>query len=265
VLLPAVLAIAVLLRPVAGQLRHVERAAKEIASGNLGARVDERRVRSAKPLAQSFNHMASRTEALIRTQRELLQAVSHELRTPLSRMRFAIELIETAKDDGQRKRRHEDLDAATEELDELVGELLTYVRMETLEPQLNMEPISLRDMFDVLIPKYAAFYPSVDFKLSEMAGSSSYARQSVEPPPSGDGSYGPVGSSGGTVFADRRGFQRAMGNLLSNAGRHAKSQVTVSVRQEKGGRSLLPERPGGCFAQKRKPGEMRMGLGIATR
>ncbi len=138
VLLPAALAIALLLRPVAGQLRHVERAAKEIASGNLGARVDERRVRSAKPLAQSFNNMASRTEALIRTQRELLQAVSHELRTPLSRMRFSIELIETAKDDDQRKRRLEELDAATEELDELVGELLTYVRMETLEPQLNV-------------------------------------------------------------------------------------------------------------------------------
>jgi len=41
VLLPAALAIALLLRPVAGQLRHVERAAREIASGNLGARVDE--------------------------------------------------------------------------------------------------------------------------------------------------------------------------------------------------------------------------------
>ena len=133
VLLPTALAIAVLLRPVAGQLRRVERAAKEIAAGNLGARVDERRVRAAKPLAQSFNNMASRTEALIRTQRELLQAVSHELRTPLSRMRFSIELIETAKDDDQRKRRLEELDVATEELDELVGELLTYVRMETLE------------------------------------------------------------------------------------------------------------------------------------
>ncbi len=61
-------------------------------------------------------------------------------------------------------------------------------------------------MFDVLIPKYAALYPSVHFELSEM-----------------------VGSSGGAIFADRTGFQRAMGNLLSNAGRHAKSQVTVTV------------------------------------
>jgi two-component system sensor histidine kinase RstB len=206
VLLPAALAIAVLLRPVAGQLRHVERAAKEIASGNFGARVDERRVRSAKPLAQSFNNMASRTEVLIRTQRELLQAVSHELRTPLSRMRFSIELIQSAKDGEQRKRRLDELDAATEELDELVGELLTYVRMETLEPQLNVEPISSRDIFDLLISQYAALYPCVRFEQSEMAG---------------DG--------GSVIVAERTGFQRAMGNLLSNASRHAKSQVIVTV------------------------------------
>jgi signal transduction histidine kinase len=32
-----------------------------------------------------------------------------------------------------------------------------------------------------------------------------------------------------SIFADQTGFQRAMGNLLSNAGRHARSQVTVSV------------------------------------
>jgi two-component system sensor histidine kinase RstB len=121
-------------------------------------------------------------------------------------MRFSIELIETANDEGQRKRRLEELDAATEELDELVGELLTYVRMETLEPQLNAELISLQDMSDVLIPKYAALYPSVRFELSEM-----------------------VGSGGCALFVDRTGFQRAIGNLLSNAGRHAKSQVTVTV------------------------------------
>jgi len=206
VLLPAALAIALLLRPVAGQLRHVERAAKEIASGNLGARVDERRVRSAKPLAQSFNNMASRTEALIRTQRELLQAVSHELRTPLSRMRFSIELIETAKDDYQRKRRLEELDAATEELDELVGELLTYVRMETTEPRLELEHVSLQETLEVLIPKLGALYPSIHFDMGE-----------------------DIGRNGSVIVADRTGFQRALGILLSNAGQHAKSRVTIGL------------------------------------
>jgi two-component system sensor histidine kinase RstB len=206
VLLPAALAIALLLRPVAGQLRHVERAAREIASGNLGERVDERRVRSATSLAQSFNNMASRIETLIRTQRELLQAVSHELRTPLSRMRFSIELIENANDESERKRRLRELDAATEEFDELVGELLTYVRMESLEPRRSAELVSLQEMFNVLIPKYAALHPSVNFGPSEMDCTGEVA-----------------------IFADRTGFQRAMGNLLSNAGRHARSQVTVNV------------------------------------
>ena len=210
VLLPAALVIALLLRPVARQLRRVEHAAQAIATGDLSARVDERRVRSAKPLAQAFNNMAGRTEALVRTQRELLQAVSHELRTPLSRMRFAIDLIETAKDEQQRKRRLESLDAATEELDELVGELLSYVRMETTEPQLELEHVALQDTLDVLVPKHAALHPSIQFDVDESVGEED------------------------VVVAERAGFMRALGNLLSNAGRFAKSRVTISTESADG-------------------------------
>ncbi len=210
VLLPAALAIALLLRPVARQLRRVEHAAQSIAAGDLSARVDERRVRSAKPLAQAFNNMASRTEALVRTQRELMQAVSHELRTPLSRMRFAIDLIETAKDDEERKRRLESLDAATEELDELVGELLSYVRLETIRPHLNLEPIELQDLFRDLVAKHAALHSSVEFVLDD-----SVEEEQV-------------------IVAERAGVTRAFGNLLSNAGRFAKSRVTISVQSTEG-------------------------------
>ena len=206
VLLPAALAIALLLRPVARQFRHIEHAAKAIAAGDLSARVDERRVRSVKPLAVAFNNMAERTETQLRTQRELLQAVSHELRTPLSRMRFAVDLIETAKDDQERKRRLESLDAATEELDELVGELLSYVRMETAQPRLDPEHVALQGTLDVLIPKHAALYPSLQLDVSKSIGGEEY-----------------------TIVVDRTGFQRAIGNLLSNACRHAKSRVTVNV------------------------------------
>jgi two-component system sensor histidine kinase RstB len=206
VLLPAALAIALLLRPVARQLRRVEDAAKAIAAGDLSARVDERRAGSAKTLAQAFNNMAGRTESLVRTQRELLQAVSHELRTPLSRMRFAIELIDTAKDDNQRKQRLKSLDAATEELDDLVGELLSYVRMETTQPQSNREHIALQDALDVLIPKHAALHPSIQFEVSE-----NVAGEEI------------------IISADRAGLQRVLGNLLSNAGRFAGSRVKISA------------------------------------
>jgi two-component system sensor histidine kinase RstB len=215
VLLPVALAIALLLRPVARQLRHVEHAAQAIAAGDLTARVDERRVRAARPLAHAFNHMASRTEALVRTQRELLQAVSHELRTPLSRIRFAAELIETAADDEQRKQRLQSLEAATEELDELVGELLRYVRLETSPPQLHLEPIALRKALGDLIPKHAALHPSVRFDVSESIGEEQ------------------------VVVAERAGLHRAVGNLLSNAGRFAKSRVSISAAAVANGATII--------------------------
>lgn len=210
VLLPAALAIALLLRPVAQQLRHVEKAAKAIAAGDLSARVDEQRLRAAQPLAAAFNHMAQQTENMLRTQRELLQAVSHELRTPLARMQFAIQLIDEATDPQERKRRLESLHAATEELNELVGELLRYVRMETAEPQLKREVLSLGEALDSAIPKYAALYPSLQF------------------------SHDSDQSKTCELFVDRVGFQRALGNLLSNAGRFAQSQIVLSAHTENG-------------------------------
>jgi two-component system sensor histidine kinase RstB len=209
VLLPAALAIAMLLRPVARQLRQVEIAAKAIAGGDLSARVDEGRVKSAGTLAKSFNQMACRTESLVRTQRELLQAVSHELRTPLSRMRFAIDLIDTAKDDAERKNRLASLDAATEELDELVGELLSYVRMETADPHLDPQPIVVQDAFRDLIEKHSALHPSIDFDALVQ-------RPNV------------------SVEADPASFGRAIGNLLNNAGRFAQSRVAVNASQVNG-------------------------------
>ena len=211
VLLPAALAIALLLRPVVRQLRLVENAAKSIAAGDLSARVDERRIGSAKPLAQAFNNMAAQTETLVRTQRELLQAVSHELRTPLSRMRFAIELIATAKDDTERKQRLDSLDAAVEDLDELVEALLRYVRMESAEPLLNKERVSVENALDVLLPKHTVLHPSIDFRVSKQ-----------------------IGQEEKTVFVDRLGFQCVLGNLLSNAGRHAKSKVAIHAEAADG-------------------------------
>ncbi len=222
VLLPAAIAIALLLRPVAHQLRLVENAAKAIASGDLSARVYERRVRSAKPLAQAFNNMAGRTETLVRTQRELLQAVSHELRTPLSRMRFAIDLIETAKDDAERKQRLDSLDAAAEELDQLVGELLRYVRAETAEPRLNREQVALRDVLDVLLPKYATLHPAIEFDVSQQ-----------------------VTADVINVDADRLGLQRVLGNLLSNAGRFAKCRVKISSECSQGTTTIDVDDDGG--------------------
>lgn len=223
VLLVTAIAIALLLRPMARQLRLVEQAARAISMGDLNARVDESKVRSAKSLAGAFNQMATRTETLLRTQREILQTVSHELRTPLSRIRFAIDLIEAAEDDADRSMRLQAVDDAISELDELVGELLQYVRLESSEPDLDRQPLSLEESFHMLIDRYSAFFPTVSFSTCS-----------------------PEADSASEVFVlvSPTAFHRAIGNLLSNAGRHAKTQVSVSLAVDDGLVSISVEDDG---------------------
>ena len=80
-------------------LVRLRRAARELAEGNLSARVEESPGKIVGPhsdefegLAHDFNHMAERLESLVAAQRLLLRDVSHELRSPLSRLSVALEL-----------------------------------------------------------------------------------------------------------------------------------------------------------------------------
>ena len=108
----AAIAIAILLRPVAAQLQTVERTATAIASGDLSARIKRKPWRRQLPLETAFNTMAERTETLVESQRQLLQAVSHELRTPLARIRFATDLVETSSTQVERQQRLAAVDKA---------------------------------------------------------------------------------------------------------------------------------------------------------
>ena len=80
VLLPVAAAIALLLRPVARQLRYVERTAKGAAGGKFSARVDEHRVDSARSLAQFFNHMGAALRIMQAVARPQARAPTREQR-----------------------------------------------------------------------------------------------------------------------------------------------------------------------------------------
>lgn len=201
------IAIAILLRPVASQLRAVERTATAIAEGDLSARIDGSHVPKGLPLASAFNTMANRSETLLKSQRELLQLVSHELRTPLARIRFATDLIESSKTDEERRSRLDAVDNATEELDELVGELLTYVRLESDAPSIEPERIDLTSLLPELVKIHAPLHPSIQYECDD-------AGENVQ------------------VTADHASLSRAIGNLLSNAGRFATERVTVSAYKQ---------------------------------
>ena len=195
------LAIAFLLRPVVRQLRSVEKTALLIAGGDLTARIEGKDKAASVPISSAFNSMADRTESLLKSQRELLQAVSHELRTPLARIRFATELADITDDEAKRKSRLKSIDNATEQLDGLVGELLNYVRLESETEVHAFANVRLAELISDVISKRGPLFPIIQFE-SECASTL-------------------------TVLANRNGLRSAIGNLVSNAGRHANANVTI--------------------------------------
>jgi two-component system OmpR family sensor kinase len=115
-------------------IRAFRDAGTSIAAGDFSARVGsgiERRSDEFGDLAVDFNRMAERIEELMASQKQLLRDVSHELRSPLARLQAAAGLIRQKADPATGP----DLDRIEQEaenLNELIGQILNFVRLEGL-------------------------------------------------------------------------------------------------------------------------------------
>ncbi len=106
-------------------LKDLQLASKELAGGNLAARIDvpSRGGDETDALARDFNTMAAQLQEKVNAQRRLLSDVSHELRSPLARMRVALALAE--KEPGRSTDQLGRIEREAELLDELIGQLLS--------------------------------------------------------------------------------------------------------------------------------------------
>lgn len=192
------------------RLRSLESAATRIARGSLDTRVEARGADSVGRLAGAFNHMAEQLQLLLTVQRELVRAVSHELRTPVARLRFGLEMIESAETDAARRKYMDGMDGDIQDLDKLVDEMLTYARLEQGSPALTYQRLELAALVEQVVAEIAPLRREISV--------------TVEPGP-----LVPF-DQGSWVEAEPRYLHRALQNLLSNALRYAESRVRVSFR-----------------------------------
>ena len=192
------------------RFRKIQNAAVEIADGNFSARVDTRNLGEATKLAAAFNTMASKTESVIRTQKELLQVVSHELRTPLSRLKFAAALVPRSQIDQGIDSPGLVMLQSIEDIEAIVQEILFYVRNEQAEPLQSKEIITIKLALEGILRALQIEYPHLQVEMV-FAGSDPSIK----------------------VLADRRSFQRVFANLTSNAARYAVSTVRIHVSESK--------------------------------
>ena len=125
-----------LARSLTSPIVRLREATRQLAAGNLQARVGPRLGRRRDELAElgrDFDRMAGRIESLLGSQRRLIGDISHELRSPLARLNVALELARRTAD-ASTGRALDRIERETGRLDELVGQLLSLARLESADP-----------------------------------------------------------------------------------------------------------------------------------
>lgn len=201
------LLIYLLVRQLEQRLMVLEAAATQLTRGNLDVRVDALGPDSVGRLAKAFNDMASHLQRLMAIQREMIGAVSHELRTPIARLRFGLEMVETADNEADLNRYMQGMDGDLSELDKLVDEILTYARLEQGAPALNMVGVNVPAMVAQVVSELGPLQQNINLQARDL----SLGRAT-------------------RIDAEPRYLHRAITNLVSNAQRHASSQVRISTR-----------------------------------
>lgn len=194
----------VLARSVTRPVRRLEGAARQLAGGDLAARVD---VADGPPevrsLAGTFNLMAGRLAQLVDSHRRFVADASHQLRTPLTALRLRLETLEPSVAPDARPK----LDAAvaeTERLARLVQSLLVLARSDAATHEVGV--VDVAAVADERASSWAA--------VADEHG----ARLVVDAP-------GPT-----TVRAPAGALEQILDNLLSNAIGVAPPSSAITVR-----------------------------------
>jgi len=193
--------------PMSRDLEQLRRATKEFGQGNFEIKAPTAKSTMIAPMILSFNMMAARIKRLIDAHKELTNAVSHELRTPLARSKFALQMLDTIKEESKRPKYHQQIAHDICELEELINEMLIYATFDSDKPDLNFKQTNICELIELQIKSNDQFASSIEF----------------------------INKAGFLlVNCDGHFIQRALNNFISNAIKYGDGQVRVTLAQEEG-------------------------------
>jgi signal transduction histidine kinase len=194
----------------------LNRAAEQIARGNLRVQVPVTGRNEMAELARTFNEMASQLEAAARKQRELdtlrrdlVAWVGHDLRTPLTSIRVILEALAdgVVEDPVTVQRYLETAQRHIRALSALIDDLFEMAQLDAGGLPLERHPNSISDLISDTLESFSALAARQGVKLEGSV------------PPGID-----------PVCMDAQKIGRVLANLVGNALRHTPAGGVVQMR-----------------------------------
>jgi two-component system sensor histidine kinase MprB len=214
----AALAGALVSRATLAPVRRLTAAAERIAeTGDPSERVPEGGRGELSRLGTSFNTMLAALEDAIETQRRFVADASHELRTPLTSMQTNIEVLKQQErlDATARERLFDDLQREAHEMRDLIAGLLELARGD--DSRLEQTTFRFDELVESVVERARGRFPDLVFAVE------------LEP-------------TSLTGSSDR--LERAVWNLLENAGKWSTPGSTVEVMLSAGELRVRDHGPG---------------------
>ncbi|MGR6832052.1 histidine kinase sensor domain-containing protein [Aliivibrio wodanis] len=179
----------------------------KLAQGDFEVKVGDEighSVREFSELAHDFDNMTHEIHSLAEKQQRLIRDVSHELRTPLARHNLALHLLRK-KVDSEHQHLLDRLESESNEMNDLVGEILEFSRLENARYSTKLEAIMLESHCSAQVAQRR-----VDLKSNQ-----SLEMISTIPIP--------------MAMADPRLVTRVISNLIGNAIKYAGDNARIQV------------------------------------
>ena len=202
----------VITRPIATLTRGIQRMGK----GDFSSRVEVQGSGEMKRLAETFNTMSEKLEALDKSRNQFVSNASHELKTPLATMKLLLESViyQPDMDLAVRTEFMTDINKEIDRLSLIVSDLLTLVQMDTKNMKLNRQNIRLaelvRDTAHRLTPMLQAREQKIQMELEDE----------------------------GEMYADGPKLQQVVYNLMDNAVKYTQPGGTIQVKLNRAGKEI---------------------------
>ncbi|MEZ9566919.1 sensor histidine kinase [Vibrio artabrorum] len=185
------------------RVKKLETVTLRFAEGVLSSRAETSGGSAIGSLNKSFNLMADRIHHLVESNRSLTNAVAHELRTPIFRIQWQAEMLKDTPLNESQQDTVESIVEDTEEMEKMVDELLCYAKLDSIDLANRQQPLEVRDFLEHSMARW-----NKDTELN--------IELSLPEPPRAI-----------LISADETLLNRALNNLVRNAMKFARSQVSI--------------------------------------